>query len=336
VAVKLTDSTTRIDLDKFLLEVEDWAMLHYGQDFRKHSGCISGVAAAFSRDLRAQWLSDRARHPRLGTSWSRFIDWIRAHIDREVRHEPEDHMHKLVFGDCKQNGTAVHRYFNRFRRHSDKVPSLTEEARIALFRAGLDPEIRNESYRTLFGTPFTTVESLVEHLAVQEIRKRGLGQAAAKKRKYEPKSYRKNKRSVSTLKAAPDHNADPQVKLPTGPQPAQVAVAESLNPKGGGSGRGFGRGSGRSDGGRGRGSGRGSGRGPAKAPGNPEWWDQPDIKKAFGGNMMISLEQAQWLRQNGRCFRCTKPRGECTRKPDMQCVTQSVHNIPGCPVWRSG
>ena len=250
-------------------------------------------------------------------------------------------MNHLVNGKCRQNGFPVHKYYNMFRRHADQIPDLTEDTKIAFFRTGLDEEVREHSLRDIHGARFSTVDALVDHLAVLEIRKRGLGIESSKKRKMQPKSYSKHKHRVAATKR-PNASGGSQALHSDGVEGGPHTVATTKKVTGVSRGRGFSgsRGTGRG-GTSGRGSGPSNGRGNSRGGGRtgrtgPTWWESTDMAAPFKGNHLVSQEQALWLRENKRCYRCTKPQSECTRTETVQCTTQACKSIPGCPVWKSG
>ena len=334
---KISDFSKRKEVEKWEVEVEEAARVHYGPLWRENPEVIHGAILATGVQLKDSWRADRKRNPEGALSWKIFMTWILAHVDREVRNDARDAMQQLIEGRYHQKGKALYRYLNLFRRIIHEIPECTESQQVQWFLNGLSDELRPECQTDLKGRPWKKLDDLVKHAAAQEIRnKTRIGKPksdqtthnkygknrlaktlalAALKKKKRQESRKKSKAGLSTDK----------------PDPSLAVATQAAGASGGSSGQGQkGQGGrfGSSAAGSGRGAGGGGGRGDGGGRGvNTGIRDHftGDAKAPFAFNRNISEGQAEWLAKGGKCWHCYLPMETCRQDR----ATQAHCNLKG-------
>jgi hypothetical protein len=236
-----------------------------------------------------------------------------------------------------------------------------------LFRANLLPEYANMAQFDDKGRPFTTLEALFNHLQRKEALKQGAErtQSLMDKSSRFPHYARQSRwsqskhRPVRSIQRAfiPKHDLSDsdavQEDLMDVDEEEEGQAPTQRGPK---SRPAYGQGG---RGGRGRGSihaafGQG-GRGGGFTGGRGGRGDAPFQSKApvitgppndpYRGNPNISVEQAHWLQDTGRCFWCYRPRRDCItsrpREDTRRCpqtnntkrLTPDLVEGAQCPGW---
>ena len=329
---KISDFSKRKEVEKWEVEVEEAARVHYGPLWQENPEVIHGAILATSDQLKDSWRADRKRNPDGELSWKIFKTWILAHVDREIRNEATDAMQQLIEGRYHQKGKALYRYLNLFRRIIHEIPECTENQQVQWFLNGLSDELRPECQTDLKGRPWKKLDDLVKHAAAQEIRNKTrngkpktdqpstkfgknrltktLAIAALKKKKKQ-EARKKSKAGLST-----DSKTDPSLAA------MQAAGANGGTGQKGGR---FGSSATGGSGGRGAGGGGGGHGGGRGVSTGPRDHFTGDLKAPFGFNRNISEGQAQWLTAGGKCWHCYQPMELC--RPDR--AVPAVCNLKG-------
>ena len=166
---KISDFSKQKEVSRWTVEIEEAARVHYGPAWQQNPEVVYGAILAFSSELKDMWRDEHKRTP-MPLTWARLLEWIKAHVDREIRSESRDALQNLIDGKCHQGKTAVFRYLNNFRRIVAKIPDTSESQLIQYFLSGISAELKPECLTDIKGRPWKSLDALVKHAAAQELK----------------------------------------------------------------------------------------------------------------------------------------------------------------------
>ena len=339
---KLSDTTRSKQRERWMREVEDAAILHYGNRWDVNPDSVRYALFAVSPEMRELYRIDHSLQNSERYTWPAFRKWIQEHTDREVPDEAEENLKKLIDGTYKQNKTSLHQYRNAFQRICTYLPNLPESQRIVYFQNGLNDKLRPLCLRDHSGQRWTDLDKLVQHAAAEEIkmkesdRTRQSDSAAPSRysRRYSVASIGSGKHTGTDTGVTKNHQPSGKRLKSAANTNHSVAAMQAMDAERGNAhpagqgGRGFGRG------GRGRGRGQAS-RSPSVDGVRIDHTAGPR-KDPFKFNEQLSNEQAGYLQVERRCWHCYVPMTECI-KTNGRCSFQGRSGplrLPGAPVWK--